>query len=82
MRRLVLFLTLTSFLCAQEVEDGAVDDVPPTAEAEAMPPPSPPKNSTDRRNWIFAAGSIVAATLAIVVVSLNPGASPPSKKTQ
>ena len=79
MRRLVLFLTLTSFLCAQEVEDGAVDEVPPTAEAEAMAPP-PTKTSTDTRNWIFAAGSIVAATIAIVVVSLNPGASPPSKK--
>jgi hypothetical protein len=79
MRRLVLFLTLTSFLCAQDVEDGAVDDVPPSAEAEAMPPP-PAKTSTDTRNWIFAAGSIVAATIAIVVVSLNPGASPSHSK--
>jgi len=74
MKRALLLLMLTSTLFSQDVEDGAVESAP--LEEASVAPPKPP--SIEQRNWIFATGSLVAAILAIVVVSLNPGDPPPS----
>lgn len=37
-----------------------------------------PRNDSNLQNWLFAAGSIVSATIAIIVVSLSEGAAPNS----
>jgi hypothetical protein len=74
MKQIILFLTFTSFLFGQDVEDGQVDQTPPSTLSEAPPK----KNSTERRNWLFAAGSAAAASIAIILVWINPGAAPPS----
>ena len=76
MKKIVLFLTLTSLIFSQEA-DGEIDDTTPpiTVSEEALPSLSK-KSSIEERNWIFAAGSTVAAALAIVVVWLNPGKAP------
>ena len=82
MRRILLFAMITSLAWGQDVEDGEVDDVAPTVvtvtPVDEFPETLAKKNSTDRKNWIFAAGSAVAAAIAIIVVSLNPGDGPPS----
>lgn len=74
----MLFLTVTTLVHGQDVEDGAIEEVPSDIQQEE----SPQKRSSDRRNWIFAAGSAVAAAIAIVIVALNPGESPPSGSAQ
>ncbi len=78
MKKIVLFLTLTSLIFSQDVEDGAIDDTTPPVTVTEEAPTITKKNSIEQRNWIFAAGSAVAAAIAIVVVWLNPGDPPPS----
>lgn len=86
MRRIILLATMTSLAWGQDVEDGEIDDTTPAVVAETpmndYPEEPTKKTSSDRRNWIFAAGSAVAAAIAIIVVSLNPGDGPPGKSSQ
>jgi hypothetical protein len=81
MKKTLLFLILTSVLFSQDVEDGAVDEVPPSVTLSEESPPPTKKNSIEQRNWIFAAGAAVAAAAAIVVVWINPGDSPSSNNS-
>lgn len=84
MKKIILFLTLTSLVFSQDVEDGQIDQTTtpatPTYTEETLPPPPPPpqKNSTEKKNWLFAAGALVCASLAIAAVWINPGSAPPS----
>jgi len=86
MRRIILLATITSLAWGQDVEDGEIEDTSPAVVVENptnnYPEEPTKKNSTDRRNWIFAAGSMVAATIAIIIVSLNPGDGPPGQSSQ
>ena len=76
MKKLILFIFLASCLYCEDVEDGEIDD---TIESETFAEAPPVKKSSiEKRNWIFAAGSAVAAAIAIIIVSINQGDSPPS----
>lgn len=78
MHKLISFLTLVSLLFTK-AQVFAQDDTPDVEEEESvmLPPPRKPLNSAEVRNWIFAGGSLLAATLAIVFVACNPGSKPP-----
>jgi hypothetical protein len=77
MKKLILCLTLTSLVFSQDVEDGQIDQTTtPTYTEETAPPPPLKKNSTEMKNWLFAAGALVSASLAIAAVWINPGSPP------
>jgi hypothetical protein len=89
-KKLTASLVLLSLLFGQT---SFAKDIP-TSESEegmteqtAMPlqeiglqeaPALKPKDDYNLKNWLFAAGSVISATVAIIVVSLSPGSSPNS----
>ena len=78
MKKIILSLMLVSFLTAEETKETQVEPIEIEVQENniAEAPPQRKMKSSDMQNWLFAAGSIVCATAAIVVVSLNQGSSP------
>jgi hypothetical protein len=57
----------------------AQDDTADAEEDEiVMVPTRKPTNNNETKNWLFAGGSLIAATIAIVFVACNAGSKPPS----
>jgi len=90
-RNIITTIMLVSFLCNQPIF--AQDATPKTElqepeEEQTQTPmqeigleeaPAPrPKNDSNLKNWLFAAGSIISASVAIVVVSWCQGSPPPN----
>ena len=42
-----------------------------------VPPPPKPIDRSEMQNWLFAGGTILCATAAVILVALNPGKAPP-----
>lgn len=59
MRKVIYLLTLTSFLTAEEIGDGAAAAVQ--------------VQSSNWQNWTFAATALATATTGILVVAFNDG---------
>ena len=64
-----------SALFAQESIQPITYAAEPSSQQEVQPASNKPKKDSNLQNWLFAAGSIVCATIAIVIVALNPGSS-------
>lgn len=80
MKRVVLSLALVFFLIqrslvAQELKEEMLPqiEIEPTV-VEEPPVARKPKKDSNLQNWLFAGGSLISATIAIVIVSLNQGA--------
>lgn len=54
------------------------DDTADVQEEEAvMVPPAKEVKQSELSNWLFAGGSLVAATIAVLLVAWSPGKAPP-----
>ena len=84
-KKFITTILLLSFICNQPT---FADEVEPVTEEQTETPmqeigleeaPAPrPKEDSNLKNWLFAAGSIISASVAIVVVSWCQGAPPPN----
>ena len=84
-KKFITTVMLLSFICNQPT---FADEVRPITEEQTETPmqeigleeaPAPrPKEDSNLKNWLFAAGSIISASVAIVVVSWCQGSPPPN----
>ena len=81
-KKLTLTITLLSLLCnhaayADEEEAVVEQTEQPLQEIGMQDAPIPKSNEDNNlKNWLFAAGSVISATVAILVVSFSPGTAP------
>ena len=81
-KKWTLTITLLSLLCnqaayADEQEVTVEQTEQPLQEIGVQEAPFPTsKEEYNLKNWLFAAGSVISATVAILVVSLSPGTAP------
>ncbi len=61
-----------------EVMEGKQTEAPLQEIGMEEAPATKPRDDSNLKNWLFAAGSIVSATVAIIIVSLCPGSAPSS----
>jgi hypothetical protein len=77
MKKIISSITTAALLFTAPVF--AQDDTADDQEDEiVMPPPKKPVNSSELQNWLFAGGSLITATIAILLVAWSPGSPPPS----
>ena len=84
-KKFITTLMLVSFICYQPT---FADEVTPVTEEQTETPMQEigleetpalrPKEDSNLKNWLFAAGSIISASVAIVVVSWCQGSPPPN----
>ncbi len=84
-KKIITAILLVSFVCNQST---FADEVTPLTEAQTETPmqeigleeapASRPREDSNLKNWLFAAGSIISASVAIVVVSWCQGSPPPN----
>ena len=78
MKKIVLLLTFFSMLLqAQEITPAPEESAPETIEAPsaAYASTQAAKSSSDWQNWVFAGSAAVVFTVAVLIVTLNTGAS-------